>query len=82
VRRSLQRQALRPVYKRPYRVTTDSNHRQPVASNVLARQFDGWAINRAWVCDITYLNTEPPRDSRRLHNLRGWSHEHIEEVFT
>jgi hypothetical protein len=25
---------------------------------------------------------EPPRDSRRLHNLRGWSHEHIEEVFT
>jgi putative transposase len=43
--------------KRPYRVTTDSNHRQPVASNVLARQFDGWAINRAWVCDITYLPT-------------------------
>jgi putative transposase len=57
VRRSLQRQALRPVYKRPYRVTTDSNHRQPVASNALARQFDGWAINRAWVCDITYLGT-------------------------
>jgi putative transposase len=57
VRRSLQRQALRPVYKRPYRVTTDSHHRQPVASNVLARQFDGWAINRAWVCDITYLHT-------------------------
>jgi len=57
VRRSLQRQALRPVYKRPYRVTTDSNHRQPVASNVLARRFDGWAINRAWVCDITYLHT-------------------------
>jgi putative transposase len=57
VRRSLQRQALRPVYKRPYRVTTDSNHRQPVASNILARQFDGWAINRAWVCDITYLHT-------------------------
>ena len=24
---------------------------------------------------------EPPRDSRRLHFLRGWSHEHIEEVF-
>jgi putative transposase len=57
VRRSLQRQALRPVYKRPCRVTTDSNHRQPVASNILARQFDGWAINRAWVCDITYLHT-------------------------
>lgn len=24
---------------------------------------------------------EPPRDSRRLRFLRGWSHEHIEEVF-
>jgi hypothetical protein len=25
--------------------------------------------------------TEPPRDSRRLYFLRGWSHEYIEEVF-
>jgi transposase InsO family protein len=57
VRRSLQRQALRPVYKRPYRVTTESGHRLPVAPNVLARRFDGWEINRAWVSDITYLNT-------------------------
>jgi hypothetical protein len=24
---------------------------------------------------------EPPRDSRRLHFLRGWSHGYIEEVF-
>jgi len=57
VRRSLQRQTLLPVYKRPYRVTTDSNHRQPVAPNVLERRFDGWTINRAWVSDITYLST-------------------------
>ena len=57
VRRSLQRQELRPVYKRPYRVTTDSNHRQPVAPNVLDRRFDGWGINRAWVSDITYIGT-------------------------
>jgi transposase InsO family protein len=57
VRQSLQRQALRPVYKRSYRVTTDSNHRQPVAPNVLARRFDGWNINRAWVSDITYVST-------------------------
>jgi len=57
VRRSLRRQALRPVYQRPYRVTTDSNHRKPVAPNVLARRFDDWDINRAWVADITYLST-------------------------
>jgi transposase InsO family protein len=57
VRRSLQRQALRPVYKRPYRVTTDSNHVHSVAPNVLERRFEGWDINRAWVSDITYLST-------------------------
>jgi putative transposase len=57
VGRSLQRQALQPVYQRPYRVTTDSNHRLPVAPNVLERRFDGWDINRAWVSDITYCRT-------------------------
>jgi putative transposase len=57
VRNSLNRQGLRPVYKRPYRVTTDSNHRQPIAPNVLARRFHGWPVNRAWVGDITYVET-------------------------
>ena len=41
VRCSLNRQALRSVYKRPYRVTADSNHNQPLAPNVLDRRFDG-----------------------------------------
>jgi putative transposase len=57
VRKSLVRQGLRPLYKRPYRVTTDSNHRKPVAENILDRRFDGWPINRAWVADITYVST-------------------------
>ncbi len=57
VRHSLKRQGLRPVYKRPYRVTTDSAHRKPIAANVLDRRFDGWQINRAWVADITYIAT-------------------------
>ena len=57
VRKSLARQGLRPLYRRPYRVTTDSNHRKPVANNLLDRRFDGWAINRAWVGDITYVAT-------------------------
>jgi putative transposase len=57
VRRSLQRQGLRPVYKRPYRITTDSNHRKAVAPNLLDRRFDGWQINQAWLCDITYVGT-------------------------
>jgi len=57
VRGSLRRQGLRPVYRRPYRVTTDSNHRKPVTHNLLDRRFDGWPINQAWVADITYLAT-------------------------
>jgi putative transposase len=58
VRKSLQRQGLRPIHKRPYRVTTDSEHSKPIAPNVLARRFDGWAINQAWVADITYIATD------------------------
>ena len=57
VRKSLRRQGLGPVYKRPYRVTTDSNHRKPLAENVLDRRFEGWRINQAWVADITYVAT-------------------------
>jgi putative transposase len=57
VRHSLRRQGLRPVYKRRYRVTTDSNHNKPVAPNVLGRRFDGWQVNEAWVGDISYVET-------------------------
>jgi putative transposase len=57
VRRSLQRQGLCSVYKRRYRVTTDSAHQQPIAPNVLNRRFDGWSVNRAWVADLTYVAT-------------------------
>lgn len=57
VRRSLRRQGLRPVYRRRYKITTDSNHKLPVAANVLDRRFDGWQPNQAWVADITYVST-------------------------
>jgi putative transposase len=57
VRQSLLRQALRPVYRKPYRVTTDSAHKKPIAGNVLNRRFDGWQINRAWLADLTYIRT-------------------------
>ena len=57
VRKSLLRQGLRTRYRRPYRVTTDSDHHQPVAANVLDRRFDGWQVNQAWVSDITYIPT-------------------------
>jgi len=37
--------------------TTDSNHRLPVAPNVLARDFDPEGPNEAWCADITYIPT-------------------------
>jgi transposase InsO family protein len=45
--------------KRQRVVTTNSNHGDPLAPNLLARQFDvnGIAVNRVWVGDITYLPT-------------------------
>jgi putative transposase len=57
VRQSLRRQGLRPVYKRPYRVTTHSSHHLQVAPNILDRRFDDWLPNRAWVADLTYIAT-------------------------
>lgn len=58
VRQSLIRQGLRPIYKRRYRNTTDSDHALPIAANVLGREFEGWALDRAWVGDVTYIATE------------------------
>jgi transposase InsO family protein len=37
--------------------TTDSNHRLPVAPNLLDRQFEASGPNQVWVTDITYVWT-------------------------
>ena len=38
--------------------TTDSTHCQPIAPNVLDRQFQAAAPNRKWAGDITYIPTD------------------------
>jgi len=38
--------------------TTDSRHQQPVAENVLDRQFDESLPDRKWAADITYIPTD------------------------
>ena len=58
VRSSLVRQHLKTVHKRPYKVTTDSEHTQPIAPNLLQRRFNGWQLNQAWVSDITFIDTQ------------------------
>jgi transposase InsO family protein len=47
--------------KRRFRKTTDSKHSDPIAPNVVARNFDVTAPNHAWVTDITAIWT-----------LEGW----------
>jgi putative transposase len=42
---------------RKFCVTTDSNHDHPVAENILNRQFEPTAADRAWTADITYIPT-------------------------
>jgi len=37
--------------------TTDSNHRQPVAANILGRDVEPSGPNEAWCADITYVPT-------------------------
>jgi putative transposase len=59
---SMHRQGLRSIYRKKYRpCTTDSQHSQPIASNLLNRNFSPAAPNTSWVTDITYIPT-----------MRGW----------
>ena len=57
VERLMRDNGISPPRKRKYRVTTDSNHTNPVAPNVLQRDFTSPAPNRHWVSDITYVWT-------------------------
>ena len=43
--------------RRRFRITTQSQHPFPTASNHLARQFEQPIPDRAWVTDITYIPT-------------------------
>jgi transposase InsO family protein len=43
--------------KRAYKRTTNSNHQNPVAPNLLNRNFQFSKPNEAWVGDITYIPT-------------------------
>jgi putative transposase len=52
---SMARQGLRARPRRRWRRTTDSSHHEPVAPNLLDRNFTAEAPDRAWVADTTYL---------------------------
>jgi transposase InsO family protein len=44
--------------KRKFKATTDSNHKLPVAENLLNREFNPPAPDSVWASDITYVATD------------------------
>ena len=57
ISRKMAEQGLIAKACRKTRATTDSNHNNPVAPNLLSRQFNVQHPNKVWVTDITYLAT-------------------------
>jgi putative transposase len=52
---SMARQGLVARQRRRWRTTTDSRHQEPVAPNLLERDFSGETPDQVWVADTTYL---------------------------
>lgn len=59
VARLMNRHGIRSKATAQFRTqTTDSNHPNPIAPNLLERDFTAKRLNRKWCCDITYIPTE------------------------
>lgn len=58
VERLMREQGLAARRKRRFKKTTDSAHAQPIAPNVLERDFETSAPNAVWVTDVTYVWTD------------------------
>jgi len=63
VARIMHQEGLAGCPKRRFVRTTDSNHAEPVAPNLVNREFKPDAPDKVWVSDITYVRT-----------LRGWTY--------
>lgn len=57
VERLMRRAGIRVTPSRRFTTTTDSNHDQPIADNLLQQDFSATAPNQKWVTDITYIQT-------------------------
>jgi putative transposase len=61
VARLMRREGIVAERRRKFSITTDSKHEDPIADNVLQREFKVALPNRIWVTDVTYVST-----------LQGW----------
>lgn len=57
VRRLMGKGSLPAKRRKPYKITTKSDHKLPVAPNHLDRNFQPAAPDQAWVGDLTYIPT-------------------------
>jgi len=57
VERLMRQMGIQAVAKKKYKATTDSSHANPVAGNLLDRNFTPDKPNTSWVADITYIPT-------------------------
>jgi putative transposase len=59
VARLMREGGLLAIPPKQFRVTTNSAHQEPVAPNLVARQFDvaDYAVDQTWAADITYIPT-------------------------
>jgi putative transposase len=60
VARVMRAEGIRAIAPKRYRVTTQSDHREPTVENRLARRFgvrEQPGLNAAWAADITYIRT-------------------------
>lgn len=60
-RRMMRENGIQCKQRRRYKITTNSEHKLPIAENILDRNFTVLEPNKVWVADITYLWT-----------LEGW----------
>jgi putative transposase len=58
VQKLMQLHGIRAKGKRRFKVTTDSNHKLPIAPNLLNREFAVAVPDKVWVGDITYIATD------------------------
>jgi putative transposase len=58
IRRLRHKHGIYCLHKKRFRTTTESNHRHPVAPNLLGQCFATTRPAEAWVADITYVDTD------------------------
>jgi putative transposase len=59
VAKSMKELAIQAKIKKSFvPITTDSDHANPVAQNILNREFSAELPNRKWAVDITYIHTD------------------------